>query len=253
MLEWPRYSVSETPAYLELRGKIKNPGPGRPKTWAYPWCLLNAGLEPDMLVLDFGCGTYSNFTYYISEITRSLTVGLDAAGVRKQSGKVRFVQNAAETIEFPPDFFDRVVSISVLEHVPVPLRRRVWSEIFRVLRPGGWAVLTIDWIFGLDDRLLKQLIDSPHLRQRHSTMYGNYNFAEILSELEPVAAPLRAIPAEILPGAPEFEESRILADTDILVTTSDMIPDVEPFRFTTVGLILRKRGRPAAREERDVP
>lgn len=249
MLEWPRYSVCETPPYLELRGKIKNPGPGRPKTWAYPWCLLNAGLQRDMLVLDFGCGSYSNFTYYLSEITGSLTVGMDAAGVRTESGKVRFVQNAADTIAFPANFFDRVFSVSALEHVPVPLRRRVWSELLRVLRPGGWAVLTIDWIFGFNGRLLKQLTASPHLRQRHSTMYGNYDFAELLSELSGVAAPLRSIPAEALPGAPEFDENRILADTDILVTTSDMIPDVEPFRFTTVGLILRKHGVPTEQEK----
>ena len=44
----------------------------------------------------------------------------------------------------------------------------------------------------------------------------------------------------MLPGSSEFDEENILADEDVLVTVSDMVPDVEPFKFTTVGLILKK-------------
>jgi SAM-dependent methyltransferase len=244
MLEWPRRSVCDTEKYLALRAKIKNPGPGRPKTWAYPWCIMNARLGPDMLALDYGCGFYSNFTYVISELTKSLTVGMDMAGLRRETGKVRFVQNTSERIDFPTNFFDRVFSISVLEHVPLSMRNLVLSEIFRVLRPGGLAVFTIDWVFGLNAHLLRQLTESPHLQQKHSTMYGNYDFARLISDHAEVVAPLCRVQSDLCPGTPEFREENILADDDILVTTSDMVPDVEPFRFTTVGLILKKHETP---------
>jgi SAM-dependent methyltransferase len=245
MLEWPRRSICETPEFVELLKKIKNPGSGRPKTWAYPWCLLNADLKKDMLVLDFGCGSYSNFTYFLSEVTQSITIGLDMAGVRKGTEKVRFVQNSVDKIEFPADFFDRVFSVSVLEHVPVPMRDRVLSEIFRVLRPGGRAVLTIDWVFKLNDHLLEQLIASPHLRRKNSTMYGNCDFAKIISDHARTVEPLSPIRSDLLPGHSEFNEAEVLANEDLLVTNSDMVPDVEPFQFTTVGLILKKHGTPA--------
>lgn len=42
---------------------------------------------------------------------------------------------------FPADMFDAIISIHVLEHVAHD--REAISEIFRVLRPGGWAVISV--------------------------------------------------------------------------------------------------------------
>jgi len=44
----------------------------------------------------------------------------------------------------PADYFAMVFSVSVLEHVPVKDIPRVCQEMFRVLKPGGYAVHTID-------------------------------------------------------------------------------------------------------------
>ncbi|MCK4764883.1 MAG: class I SAM-dependent methyltransferase [Candidatus Aminicenantes bacterium] len=243
MLEWPRYSVYKTPEYLELRKKIRNPGPGRPKAWAYPWCILNGQLHEHLFSLDFGCGSKSNFTYYISEITKSMTIGADLSRLQEDSGSVRFVQNRIDRLEFPDDFFDRIFSISVLEHVPLNKRAEVLTEIFRVLRPGGLAVFTIDWIFGMNDRLLEQLIASRDLGRIGSNIFGNYDFSRLISDYEHLISPLLPINEKYLPGSAAFDEERILADEDMLVSESDNVTDVELFKYTTVGLILKKQGK----------
>lgn len=51
-----------------------------------------------------------------------------------------FVQDA----KLPAGSFDRVVSISTLEHVPEPEIAVILQEIRRLLRPGGLLVLTLD-------------------------------------------------------------------------------------------------------------
>ena len=42
------------------------------------------------------------------------------------------------------EVFDACVSVSVLEHVPAGDIRRVCEDMFRVLKPGGWALHSID-------------------------------------------------------------------------------------------------------------
>lgn len=46
--------------------------------------------------------------------------------------------------QLPSDHFDFVFSISVLEHVPFDRLKLVFEDIYRVLKPGGFSVHTID-------------------------------------------------------------------------------------------------------------
>jgi glycosyltransferase involved in cell wall biosynthesis/ubiquinone/menaquinone biosynthesis C-methylase UbiE len=53
----------------------------------------------------------------------------------------RFVQRDAEALQFPDNNFDLVYSNGVLHHTPNT--RRVVNEIFRVLKPGGRAIVMV--------------------------------------------------------------------------------------------------------------
>ncbi|KXZ46714.1 hypothetical protein GPECTOR_41g678 [Gonium pectorale] len=53
-----------------------------------------------------------------------------------------FLQTAAEAIAAPDESFDVVVCVYLFHELPEPIRRAAVSEFFRVLRPGGLAVLT---------------------------------------------------------------------------------------------------------------
>ena len=49
----------------------------------------------------------------------------------------------------PENSFDRVYSISVIEHIPPEEISSLMQEIRRILRPGGMAVMTIDLFLDL--------------------------------------------------------------------------------------------------------
>ena len=51
----------------------------------------------------------------------------------------------AQLMPFPENTFDTVLCSEVLEHVPDPAR--VIAEMFRVLRPGGQAVITTPFLY----------------------------------------------------------------------------------------------------------
>jgi SAM-dependent methyltransferase len=54
--------------------------------------------------------------------------------------RVRVVEGVAESLPFEAERFDLVIALSVIEHVADP--RRVFSEAFRVLAPGGGFYFT---------------------------------------------------------------------------------------------------------------
>jgi SAM-dependent methyltransferase len=51
----------------------------------------------------------------------------------------------ARTLTYRDESFDRVFSVSVIEHIPDDGDARAMEEIARVLKPGGIACLTVPW------------------------------------------------------------------------------------------------------------
>ena len=109
-----------------------------------------AGVKPGQRVLDVGCGT----GYFASLLADAvgpggLVVGVDAspemieyAGHRRggRPDNCQFQVGMAESLSFPAEHFDVVVSSLFMHHLPADLQRTALDEMRRVLRPGG-AVL----------------------------------------------------------------------------------------------------------------
>lgn len=78
-------------------------------------------------------------------------------------------------LPYPDASFDVVYASQVLEHIPDD--RRAMSEIYRVLRPGGWSVLLVP-MFGKTTREDPSIVD-PAERERlygqsdHVRLYGH--------------------------------------------------------------------------------
>jgi len=95
-----------------------------------------AYLKPGMEVLDAGCG---NGNYVIDEYRKRIkkAVGIDVSkqSVKKNICLDEILIGNLEKMPFKNNSFDAVLSLWVIEHLKNPAK--VFSEVFRVLKPGG--------------------------------------------------------------------------------------------------------------------
>lgn len=95
-------------------------------------------IPADARVLEIGCGQ-GHLTRALAERGMDI-VGIDAnpqAPEVAQTERVRHMN--AESLQFDDDAFDYVVSVHAIEHIPD--LDKALTEMARVLRPGGKAVL----------------------------------------------------------------------------------------------------------------
>jgi ubiquinone/menaquinone biosynthesis C-methylase UbiE len=87
-------------------------------------------------VLDAGCG-HGNFVLDELQGTFGEIIGIDTGHdtTFKNDSVDHVVEGSLETLPFPDQSFDAVISLWVLEHITDP--KKVFAEIFRILKPGG--------------------------------------------------------------------------------------------------------------------
>ena len=95
-------------------------------------------------VLDFGCGSKP----YLKEFAHCdsyIGVDLEVSGHNHEKSQVDFYYDG-ETLPWPNETFDSVVSFEVLEHLPHPANSII--EIARVLKPNGTLLVTVPFLYG---------------------------------------------------------------------------------------------------------
>jgi ubiquinone/menaquinone biosynthesis C-methylase UbiE len=102
-----------------------------------------AGWPAGRRALDVGCGTGFN-------VSRLMARGFDVSGVEPAPGMraraeaanpgAKILDGDAENLPFPDASFDLVISIEVIRYLKTP--DRALSEMARVLKPGGLAIVT---------------------------------------------------------------------------------------------------------------
>lgn len=83
----------------------------------------------------------------------------------------------ATKVEFPDNTFDFFIANHILEHVPD--YKKVLSETFRVLKPGGIAILQTPFESALINNIEDEGITSPELRIQY---YGQWDHVRMFSE-----------------------------------------------------------------------
>lgn len=145
-------------------------------------------LKPDARVLDIGTSTGTNLRM-LREMGFANRVGLDLSEdairwcAEKGLGKVE--KGDACNLPFADQEFDLVLATDIIEHVDDDLR--AVSEIYRVLAPGGTAIITVpafQSLWGLQDTVShhkrryrqQQLLDvvSKAGLESRSSFYFNY-------------------------------------------------------------------------------
>ena len=67
-------------------------------------------------------------------------------------------------IEYEDNVFDVIICNHVLEHIPDD--RKAMAELYRVLKPGGWAILQVPISLSLDRTLEDSTITTPEEREK---------------------------------------------------------------------------------------
>lgn len=119
-----------------------------------PLTLRYLSLEPDMLLLEGGCGTGRMTAAFAARVRGMVCVDFSAQSLQAARAKlspegaarVLFLQADLSRLPLAGDAFDRVGSFQVLEHIPTPdARRRAVAELARVVKPrthGGRLALS---------------------------------------------------------------------------------------------------------------
>ena len=95
-------------------------------------------------ILDCGCGTGANLTW-LGRLGRAYGFDLSEVGPRfaRESGRTAVARATVAAVPFPSRAFDLVTSFDVLYSLDQPDEALAVTEMFRVLKPGGFAVINV--------------------------------------------------------------------------------------------------------------
>lgn len=111
---------------------------------------------PGMRVLDLGCGGGRHAFEVLRrgaevvafdmdqaelESVKAMFLAMEEAGEVPEGAAGETVHGDALEMPFEDDSFDRVIAAEILEHIPDDMA--AMRELFRVLRPGGFAAITV--------------------------------------------------------------------------------------------------------------
>lgn len=138
-----RTEASFSRAYLEETGYLKKKK-GDPKE-AKRASFLTRRLQKGSRVLNIGCGTADLSALFAEKgfISTAVDVAREVVAVarEKHGEKIALLQADARNLPIGNDSTDAVVAADFVEHVPLKDSAVVRSEVFRVLRPGGFFLL----------------------------------------------------------------------------------------------------------------
>jgi SAM-dependent methyltransferase len=96
-------------------------------------------------LLDCGCGTGTNLRLLLEPHGQAWGFDLTWTGLQfaRGSGVTRVAQASAAAVPYPSGAFDIVTSFDVLYCLPDEIEREAVREMWRVLKPGGAAIINV--------------------------------------------------------------------------------------------------------------
>jgi ubiquinone/menaquinone biosynthesis C-methylase UbiE len=97
-------------------------------------------VSPGTGLLDAACGRYLEFSRDLSDTVQVVGIDLEEQLDTRNGRSPYAIRGDLEHLLFPSNYFDVVISRSVVEHLTDP--PRVFREFHRVLKPGGKVILS---------------------------------------------------------------------------------------------------------------
>ena len=145
----------------------------------FVYFLKKNKIKPPKKVVDIGCGKGRN-TVYLAKLGYNV-YGLDyiqyainytkkAAIKNNLSSKVHlYIQNLDKKWKFDDDFFDSAVDcFSSIDIETKSGRERYRDELFRTLKPGGYALVMV---VSTNDEIEKEFLKSSPGKEKNSTIW----------------------------------------------------------------------------------
>ncbi len=112
------------------------------RVFEYPWSLFWGSFDKGQWVLDAAGGDGLLQTLITNQGAQVINIDQDSSKKPKDENKILFSQGDLRKLNIQDETFDRVVCVSVLEHIDSPMQ--VLKELWRVLKPRGRLLVTMD-------------------------------------------------------------------------------------------------------------
>ncbi len=114
------------------------------RSFVTPMLRAAAADRPSPRILDCGCGTGANLAL-LDRFGRAFGFDLSEVGLRiaRANGRPRTVRASVTAVPFPSGAFDIVTSFDVLYSLEAADERAALAEIYRLLKPGGVAIVNV--------------------------------------------------------------------------------------------------------------
>ena len=106
-------------------------------------------MEPQASILDLGCGTGLELSYYFQINPSAAVTGIDLAPGMLSALREKFSDRDITLIEgsyfdvpFPENHYDAAVSVESLHHFTKREKTPLYRKVYRSLKPGGYFILT---------------------------------------------------------------------------------------------------------------